>query len=151
MGLFLLGPASQVSATAGTTGAIDCPQNIKKGVGFYFDLTSLTDAGEYIIVPSVTTLGLSNVTFTATSTSMEKGPYVATGTGAVTFVLYGASSGVASGSALDQVEATVTTIGSGIVDTSVFTDLLSFFLPIIIVVGLVLAFKFRDKIMDLRK
>ena len=149
MTLFLLMPLG-AQAAAGTTGTIDGPANAKKGIAFWFKLQSLTTNGEYIIVPSDASLGVSNITFSATGVDMVLGPYKFTGTGSVTFTLYGASGGVASGTALDTYSAVVSTIGTGLIDTTAFTDLIAFFLPIIIVVSIVLAFKFRDRVKDLR-
>jgi hypothetical protein len=150
MSLFMLMPLGQANAAAGTTGTVDGPANVKKGVGFWFKLESLTNSGEYILVPSVATMGITNITFTANGADMRLGPYKFSATGSVTFSLYGATGGAATGSALDTYDAVVNTIGTGIIDTSAVTDLIAFFLPIIIVVTLVLAFKFRDKIKDLR-
>ena len=145
----MLSLTSQGLGAAGTTGTVDGPSNLKKGVGFWYKLESLTNAGEYILVPTAS-LGLSNVTFTATGAAMTLGPYKATATGSLTVTLYGAASGVASGSALDTWEASITQIGTGLIDTSAFTDLIAFFLPILIVVGVVMAFKFRDKFTDMK-
>ena len=137
-------------ATAGTTGDITAPSNVKKGLMFYIHCKGLTDNGEYIIVPSSTSMGLSNITFTADGTDYYYQAKL-TSTGSLTLTLYGATNGVAtitnvSDPTLDSTALYVSSIGIGVVDTSAFTDLLPWLIPIAIVIGLVGIFSIRRKL-----
>lgn len=148
-GLFVFSFA-QANAVA-TTGSIDGPNNVKRGLGFYLKYTNAESGSEYIIVPSVATMGFTNYTFTASGASGVIGPFELTTTGTLTLTLYASVSGVSSGTALGTMQIHSSTIGSGIVDTSVFSDLISFLLPIMIIVMIVLAFKFRDRLPGMRR
>jgi len=150
-GLFVFSFA-QANAVA-TTGSIDGPNNVKRGLGFYLKYTNAASGEQYIIVPSVATMGFTNYTFTASGATGVIGPFQLTTTGSLTLSLYAynGTSGASTGSVLGTMQIHVATIGSGIVDTSVFSDLISFLLPIMIIVMIVLAFKFRDRLPGLRK
>lgn len=147
----LLVPSNPVLSTAGTTGAIEGGATLKANLGFWVKISTAQEGNEYIIVPSVTTMGLSNVSFNAGGSTHYQGPLMFTSTGTVTLTLYGATDGVASGSALGTWLITVTNIGDSIVGPDLFTNLISFFLPIIIVMTIVLAFRFRDRLSEFRK
>lgn len=144
-------PSQQVLSTAGTTGAVESGSSLKANLGFWVKITQAQENSEYILVPSVTTMGLANVSFIAGSTTHYQGPLMFTSTGTVTLTLYGADGGVSSGAALGQWQITVTNIGDSIVGPDLFTNLISFFLPIIIVMTIVLAFRFRDRLKEFSK
>lgn len=145
--IFAFSSVAMGSAAAGTVGTIDGPTNVKKGLGFYIKYNGVQINTHYILVPSSTTEGFANYTFTASGSSGVVGPFKTSAAGTFTVSLYGATAtNVASGSSLSDLQISSNTIGSGVVDTSLFSDLISFLLPIMIIVMIVLAFRFRDRL-----
>lgn len=148
-----IAPTQVVHGAAGTVGGVETGSNLKSNLGFWLKLYGVTEGAEYILVPSVTTMGFSNSTLTAGSSTTYAGSYMFTATGEITIDLYGydSTTGVATGAVLGSWQIRVTNIGDSIIGPDLFTDLISFFLPIIIVMTIVLAFRFRDRIRQFSK
>jgi hypothetical protein len=144
-------PTQQVLGAAGTTGAVETGSSLKANLGFWFKMSNVQDGNEYILVPDIVTMGLTNHSFYAGGSTDYQGPFMLTSVGTIRVTLYGAVDGVNSGAALSVWQIRVTNIGDSIIGPDLFTNLISFFLPIIIVMTIVLAFRFRDRIKQFGK
>ena len=144
--MFLVMGAAYAHAAAPTTGSIDAPSTVQTNIVFSVKLSGLaTTAGSnyYVVYVDSTTYGLSNITVVATSSTM----YVRmkfTSEGSNTISLGGSTTvGGSAASAIDSVYVTAEDIGTGLFDTDAFTNLLPFLIPIAIVAGLAVTFKWK--------
>jgi hypothetical protein len=159
LGLSLATPTQIVSGAQGTTGAVETGSSLKANLGFWFKMSNVQDGYEYILVPDVATMGLTNHSFYAGGSTDYQGPFMLTSVGTIRVTLYGAVDGIAANSTggsdnptvLSVWQIRVTNIGDSIIGPDLFTNLISFFLPIIIVMTIVLAFRFRDRIKQFGK